>query len=110
MLRTTNQTAIWNTLFVSICERKDWAVIYFDAVHRCSTDRNVHISTDEFRKKETKWGIFAYWVSRNPFDAVHISSKYSRYSVDSDLSHSWSKKFRNAGNVRIDNIDILGSS
>ena len=55
--RTTNQAAIWNTLFVSICERKDWAVIYFDAVvNRCRTDRNVHISTDEFRKKETKWG------------------------------------------------------
>ena len=51
MLRTTNQAAIWNTLYVSICERKDWAVIYFDAVHRCSTDRDVHISTEEFRKK-----------------------------------------------------------
>ena len=74
MKKTTNQAAIWNTLFVSICERKDWAVIYFDAVHRCSTDRNVHISIDEFRKKETKWEIFACWASRNPFDAVHISS------------------------------------
>ena len=56
MKRTTNQAAIRNTLFVSICERKDWAVIYFDAVHRCSTDRNVHISTDEFRKKKINGG------------------------------------------------------
>ena len=56
MLRTTNQAAIWNTLFLSICERKDWAVIYVHAVHRCSTDRNVHISIDEFRKKRLNWG------------------------------------------------------
>ena len=67
MLRTTNQAAIWKHLFVSICDRKDWAVIYFDAVHRCSTHKNIIIF------QETKLGIFAYWAFRNPFDAVHIS-------------------------------------
>ena len=105
MLRTTNQAAIWN-MFASICERKDWAVIYFDAVHRCSTDRNVHISIDEFRKKEIKWGIFAFIG----FPVIHLMQyTYPVEAVgrvdtvkDSDLSHSWSKKFLNTGNVRID--------
>ena len=42
------------------------AVIYFDAVHRCSTHKNIIIF------QGTKLGIFAYWAFCNPFDAVHI--------------------------------------
>ena len=38
--------------------------------------------------KKNKRGIFAYWASHNPFDAVHISSicnTYSRYSQSTAL-------------------------
>ena len=111
MLRTTNQAAIWKHLFVSICDRKDWAVIYFDAVHRCSTHKNIIIF------QETKLGIFAYWAFRNPFDAVHISkisSKYSRNGQSTALieifrSHLVKEipEYRKCQNWY---IDVLGSS
>ena len=81
MLRTTNQAAIWKHLFVSICDRKDWAVIYFDAVHRCSTDRNVHISTDEFRKKKLNGGY-----SLTGFPVIHLMQyTYPVNTVDTAL-------------------------